>query len=268
MPGKLNILAARPSMGKTALALSMGRYGVRRGIPTLIFSLEMMDFDLMKRFNAMDLDVGLSKFVYTGPSEQELEAVRRNDVEIDKLPLYFVDSVFDIGSILSIAKSAVRKYKIKHIIIDYLQLVNAGAAVSKNSTREAQVSHVSRALKELSMTLKIPIMALSQLNRGVDSRGNPRPRLSDLRESGAIEQDADMVMFLYRPEVYGIKEVDLEDAPGTSSDGFAEIIIGKHRNGACKTCYAHWNAKTTRFKDWTGGSEKLEEAPKPEDSPF
>jgi|1_EtaG_2_1085319.scaffolds.fasta_scaffold02078_13 replicative DNA helicase len=258
MPGKLIVLGARTSMGKTALALTMARYAVKKNIPTLLFSLEMNDFDLMKRFNAMDLGINLSKFVSRGPDAQELESVIRHDKEIAKLPLYFVDSISDIDSIQSIIKSAVHKHGIKYVIIDYLQLVKAPTVAKKGALREAEVAHVSRTLKLLTMSLKIPILSLAQLRREGTTQG-AKPRLSDLRESGAIEMDADMVLFIYRAEVYA----DEKKEDHTDKEGFTELMIAKHRNGPCSSAYAYFDRKTTKFTDWNRKTENVQKQEEP-----
>lgn len=232
----LIIIAARPAMGKTAFALSMIRnIGVDQKCPVGFFSLEMSNIQLVNRLIVNVCEIEAEK-IKSGKLEQH-EWIQLSQ-EVEKLydaPIFIDDtaglSIFDFASK---ARRLVREHHVKLIIIDYLQLMTAGG---KFGTREQEVSTISRSLKGLAKELNIPIIALSQVNRASTTRsaqGNTsandakRPQLSDLRESGAIEQDADLVCFIHRPEYYHI----YEDESGNSLRGMAEIIVAKHRNGA------------------------------------
>lgn len=227
----LIIIAARPAMGKTAFVLSMAKnMSVNFNIPVALFSLEMSNVQLVNR-----LIVNVCELPGEKIKSGQLERFEWEQLDIKLKELYdapiFVDdtpslSVFELRTK---ARRLVREHGVKILIIDYLQLMNASGM--NFGSREQEVSMISRSLKGLAKELNIPIIALSQLNRGVENRqGNEgkRPQLADLRESGAIEQDADMVCFIHRPEYYKI----LEDERGNSLKGMAEIIIAKHRNGA------------------------------------
>lgn len=223
----LIIIAARPSMGKTALALTLARNAaVDHKIPVGIFSLEMATIQLIIRMLCAEGRLN-AHLVRTGklPSEEGVK-LSKNAHRLIESPLYIDDT--PAQSVLEIrAKSRRLKAEknIGMIVIDYLQLMQGPANAE---SREREISHISRSLKSLAKELNIPVIALAQLNRAVESRTDKRPQLSDLRESGSIEQDADVVIFLNRPEFYGIKNF-ADDS--TSTEGVAEVIIGKQRNG-------------------------------------
>ena len=236
-PSDLILLAARPSMGKTALALNiLTRLAVRQHVPAAMFSLEMSKEQLMNRILAQESHVD-SQNIRTGQLKDEewmklVEAagvISESKMVIDDTP----------GITISELRSKARKYKldfdIKIIFIDYLQLM---AGNGRTDNRQQEISDISRALKSLARELNIPIIALSQLNRSVEQREDHRPVLSDLRESGAIEQDADVVMFIYRDEYY---HKDSEEP------GIAEVIIAKQRNGAIGTIKLVWLPQYTQF---------------------
>ena len=231
----LIVIAARPAMGKTAFVLSMARnIAVTARVPVAMFSLEMANVQLVNRLivNVCEIPGDKIKSGQLAPYEWSQLDMRLK--ELYDAPLYVDDtpslSVFELRTK---ARRLVREYGVQLIIIDYLQLMNA-SGMSYNS-RQEEVSTISRSLKGLAKELNIPIIALSQLNRSVENRvgvdpndpNSKRPQLSDLRESGAIEQDADMVCFIHRPEYYKI----YKDAHGNDLRGIAEIIIAKHRNG-------------------------------------
>lgn len=230
----LIIIAARPAMGKTAFVLSMAKnIAVNYKIPVAMFSLEMSNVQLVNRLivNVCEITGDKIRSGKLAPYEWTQLDTKINDLY--NAPLYVDDtpslSVFELRTK---ARRLVREHGVQMIIIDYLQLMNA-SGMSYNS-RQEEVSTISRSLKQLAKELEIPIIALSQLNRGVENRpatdenpDNKRPQLSDLRESGAIEQDADMVCMIHRPEYYHL----YKDAQGNSTKGVAEIIIAKHRNG-------------------------------------
>jgi replicative DNA helicase len=243
-PSDLVILAARPSMGKTAFALSIAREASRRGKAVGIFSLEMSAQQLVLRLISADAEVNLQSLRSGRLSQREM-----NDIvsKIDKLmsaPIYIDDSAA-LSPVEFRAKC--RRMKIEHkidlVIVDYLQLMHAPKAES----REREISVISHTLKQVAKELDIPVLALSQLNRGLEARADKRPMLSDLRESGSIEQDADVVMFVHRPEYYKIEK--FED--GTSTDNVAEIIVGKQRNGPTGDIRLFYNKDLARFANLT-----------------
>lgn len=254
--GDLTVLAARPGMGKTSFALCAARNAVKNKKKTLMVTLEMNERAMAKRLNAMELNIPVEALMKTGPTGEQLDVVIRNSEGIEELPLYLLYGLFELGAIVSAMKVAIRKFGVEFIIVDYLQLVRCNAY--KNN-REQAIAEVSRTLKEVAVVYDIPIVALSQLNRGVENRSVPRPRLSDLRESGAIEQDADMVVFIFRPECYKIETVDVGDMRGIGTKGLAELIIEKHRNGACSTALSTFQAETNKFVDFINQTEKVED---------
>jgi replicative DNA helicase len=222
----LIIVAARPSMGKTAFALSAARNSaVDHDVPIAIFSLEMATIQLVTRLICAEARINAHS-VRTGKFKAEDgPRISRTAHKLSKAPIYIDDSPGQ--TVLEIRAKARRLKAEKNIgliIIDYLQLMSAS---SKLGSREQEISTISRSLKSLAKELNVPVIALSQLNRAVETRTDKRPQLSDLRESGSIEQDADVVIFLNRPEYYGITQF----ADGESTEGIAEIIIGKQRNG-------------------------------------
>ncbi len=240
----LIIIAARPAMGKTAFALSVAKNMADRGIPVAYFSLQMSSLQLVNRLlvNATELS---GEKLKTGKMEQwEWEQLNQRAKSLYDKPIYLDDtpslSIFEFNTK---ARRLVKEHGVKCIIIDYLQLMNASGM--NYGSREQEVSMISRSLKQMAKELEIPIIALSQLNRGVEGRtgDDKRPQLADLRESGAIEQDADMVLFIHRPEYYKITQ----DAQGNSLIGLAEIIIAKHRNGATDTIRLRFKSELAKF---------------------
>ncbi|RIV47469.1 replicative DNA helicase [Flagellimonas pelagia] len=230
-PSDLVIVAARPGMGKTALTLSMARnIAVNSDIPVAFFSLEMSSVQLITRLISSETGLSSEK-LRTGKLEKhEWEQLNVKVKALEKAPLFIDDtpslSIFDLRAK---ARRLASQHKIRLIIIDYLQLMTAGGS-QKGGNREQEISTISRNLKALAKELDVPVIALSQLSRAVETRGgSKRPILSDLRESGAIEQDADIVSFIYRPEYYKIDEWDDEER--TPTQGQAEFIVAKHRNG-------------------------------------
>lgn len=244
----LVIIAARPAMGKTAFVLSMAKnMAVSYGYPVALFSLEMSNVQLVNRLIVNTCEIPGEKIKNGQLLPYEWEQLDFKIKELYDAPLFIDDtpslSVFELRTK---ARRLVREHGIKMIIIDYLQLMNASGM--NYGSREQEVSMISRSLKGLAKELNIPIIALSQLNRGVEGRTGAegkRPQLSDLRESGAIEQDADMVCFIHRPEYYKI----LEDDKGNSLIGLAEIIIAKHRNGATGDVLLRFKSEFARFQN-------------------
>ncbi len=242
----LVIIAARPAMGKTAFVLSMAKnMAVNYNTPVAVFSLEMSNVQLVNRLIVNVCEIPGDK-IKSGRLEQyEWEQLNYKIKELYETPIYLDDtpslSVFELRTK---ARRLVREHGIKCIIIDYLQLMNASGM--NFGSREQEVSMISRSLKGLAKELNIPIIALSQLNRGVENRQGAegkRPQLADLRESGAIEQDADMVCFIHRPEYYKITE----DERGNSLVGLAEIIVAKHRNGATGDVRLRFKSEFAKF---------------------
>ena len=230
-PSDLIIVAARPGMGKTALTLTMARnIAVDFNTPVAFFSLEMSSVQLITRLISSETGLSSEK-LRTGKLEKhEWEQLNVKVKTLEKAPLYIDDtpslSIFDLRAK---ARRLASQYGIKMIMIDYLQLMTAGGS-QKGGNREQEISMISRNLKALAKELNVPVIALSQLSRAVETRGgSKRPLLSDLRESGAIEQDADIVSFIYRPEYYKIDEWDDEERSPTEGQG--EFIVAKHRNG-------------------------------------
>ncbi len=236
-PSDLILIAARPSMGKTAFVLNIAEYvAVRSKITTAIFSLEMSKNQLVNRILSMNSKVD-SQAIRSGELNDEdwaklmesARAVGESGLIIDDTP----------GISITELRSKCRKFKLEHnlglIIIDYLQLMSGG---KKSESRQQEISEISRSLKALAREVNCPVIALSQLSRAVEQRPDKRPMLSDLRESGAIEQDADVVMFIYRDDYYNH---DSEDA------GISEIIIGKQRNGPTGTVKLAWLSQFTKF---------------------
>ena len=245
----LIIIAARPAMGKTAFVLSMAKnMAVDHEIPVAIFSLEMSNVQLVNRLimNVCELEGDKIK---TGKMSKE--DAKRLNTKINIMrgkPLYLDDTPsLSIFELRSKARKLVREKGIRLIIIDYLQLMNAQG--SSFGSREQEVSIISRNLKALAKELDIPIIALSQLNRGVEARQGVEgktPQLSDLRESGAIEQDADMVCFIHRPEYYHLYN---DDKTGKDLRGLAQIIVAKHRNGATDSIWLRFRGKYAKFQN-------------------
>ena len=231
-PSDLIIVAARPGMGKTALTLSMARnIAVDQNIPVAFFSLEMASVQLITRLISSETGLSSEKLRTGKLAKHEWEQLNVKVKGLEKAPLFIDDtpslSIFDLRAK---ARRLASQHGIKMIMIDYLQLMTAGGSQKGGGNREQEISTISRNLKALAKELSIPVIALSQLSRAVETRGgSKRPLLSDLRESGAIEQDADIVSFIYRPEYYKIEEWD--DDERSPTDGQAEFIVAKHRNG-------------------------------------
>lgn len=242
--GELIIFAARPGMGKTAFALKCAYEPAKMGIPTAFFSMETAKRPLVARLISMESEVDGNKFNTSGLDDLDLEKIEKASAEVMKAKLYIDDSsMVTIKDLRIKIKRMIQEHGIKMVVIDYLQLMSGN---EKN--REQEISKISRGLKLLAMEMGIPIIALSQLSRSVETRGgSKRPLLSDLRESGAIEQDADMVVFIYRPEYYSLKEWD--DYGEVPCVGEAEYIVAKNRNGGLVRNRMKFTAKYTKFSD-------------------
>ncbi|MDE5790673.1 MAG: replicative DNA helicase [Muribaculaceae bacterium] len=253
----LIIIAARPAMGKTAFVLSMAKnMAVDFNTPIAIFTLEMANVQLAKRLisNVADLNGEQIKSGKLTPEEWDrLNSRIRN---VFSAPLYLDETPgLSITELRTKARRLVRERGVRMIMIDYLQLMTASGM--KLGSREQEVSTISRSLKGLAKELNIPIIALSQLNRSTETREDKRPVLSDLRESGAIEQDADIVCFIHRPEYY---TKSTEDEHGNDIRGLAELIVAKHRSGAVGDVKLRFVSKYARFENWDEGYKMMQEA--------
>ncbi len=242
----LVILAGRPAMGKTSFALSIAKnIAVDNRVATAFFSLEMSNVQLVNRLISNTCEIDSKKIMNGQLDDSEWARLDRNIRKLDGAPLYLDDTPgLSIFELRTKARRLVREKGVQIIMIDYLQLMNANGMRFGN--RQEEVSTISRSLKQLAKELDIPIIALSQLNRSVEKRDDndgKRPQLSDLRESGAIEQDADMVIFVHRPEYYHI----YHDENGNDLRGMAQIIIAKHRKGAVGDVLLHFRGQYTRF---------------------
>ena len=237
-PSDLVLIAARPSMGKTAFVLNIAQYmAFRKDVTVAIFSLEMSKEQLVNRMLAMESNVDAQKLRNGNLTDSDWDAIVEGIGVIGNSRMIIDDTP---GISISEMRSKCRKYKLEHdlklIIIDYLQLMS-GSGRSTDS-RQQEISDISRSLKALARELNVPVLALSQLSRAVEQRPDHRPMLSDLRESGAIEQDADVVMFIYRDDYYN-KDTELK--------GISEIIIAKQRNGPIGTVNLAWLPEYTKF---------------------
>lgn len=254
----LIILAARPAVGKTAFALNLARNAVMNpSKPTgvAVFSLEMSAGQLVQRILSAESEIWLEKISRGKMEEHEMKQLYAKGVQrLAQAPLFIDDTpALNIFELRAKCRRLKNKHNIGMVIIDYLQLMS-GTGENRNSNREQEISNISRNLKGLAKELSIPIIALSQLSRAVETRGagkdgNKMPQLSDLRESGAIEQDADMVMFLYRPEYYDITTNDM----GENNRGETHVRIAKHRNGSLETIKLRALLHIQKFVEDDGG---------------
>ncbi len=245
-PSDLVIVAARPGMGKSAYAMELAKFAAKKEFPTLVFSLEMVNLQLHKRIVSNELSIHADVVRKHQFSDLDLQIISQTDDFIN-MPLFFEDSIVQLEEMLSKARIIKKEKKIQMIIIDYLQLIE----VKGKSEGNEKVSYISRKLKQLAKELNLPVIALSQLSRKVEERTARRPQLSDLRDSGAIEQDADVIQFIYRPEYYSIPRWDkewngVEDLP---TEGEAEIITAKHRHCGTSRVRLRWNPDFQKFSD-------------------
>ena len=244
-PGDLVIVAGRPSMGKTAFSMNVGEYvAIEQGLPVAVFSMEMGAVQLAMR---MVGSVGMldQHRMRTGKLSSEdwprlthaVQQVQEAQIYIDETP------ALNAMEVRARARRLARQCgQLGLVIIDYMQLMSA---TSSGENRATEISEISRSLKSLAKELNCPVVALSQLNRGLEQRPNKRPIMSDLRESGAIEQDADLILFIYRDEVYN---------PDSPDKGTAEIIVGKQRNGPIGSVRLTFQGASTRFLNHTGAA--------------
>ncbi|MCX5659322.1 MAG: replicative DNA helicase [Planctomycetota bacterium] len=244
--GEVIIVAARPSMGKTALAVNMAEHiAVNTKQPVVIFSLEMSKLQLAQRLLCSRSTVDSQHLRRNMLSDDEWQKLQSAVGQLSEAPLFIDDTPgLSLLALRAKARRLAARHHIKLIVIDYLQLMSGPRADS----REQEVSGISRGIKALARELNVPVICLSQLNRGPEAREGHRPRMSDLRESGSIEQDADMVLMLHREDYYHRGE------EGHVDDNTAELIISKQRNGPTGTVKLHFNSATTRFGNLQGGS--------------
>ncbi len=232
------VLAARPSMGKTALALNIATRAAKENFTIGIFSLEMSAEQLTLRLLSTESEIGFHNIRNVTLTSDEWIEVTNTASKLANMKIFIEDTpMLTVMDLRAKARKLKMEHNLNFLIIDYLQLLSPGR---RHENRNQEVSDISRALKALAKELNIPILALSQLSRAVDSRMDKRPMLSDLRESGAIEQDADLIMFLYRDVVYH---------PETENPALAELIIGKQRNGPTGTVYLNYLRELMKFED-------------------
>lgn len=250
-PSDLIIIAARPGMGKTAFVISMAKnMAIDFNHPVALFSLEMSSVQLITRMISSETGLTSEKLRKGNLEPHEWEQLNVKVKKLSDAPIFIDDtpalSIFDLRAK---ARRLVSQHGVKILIIDYLQLMTAGGA---GGNREQEISTISRNLKALGKELNIPVIALSQLSRSVETRGgSKRPLLSDLRESGAIEQDADIVSFIFRPEYYGMTEWDDDDH--TPCEGQGEFIVAKHRNGGLENIRLKFTGHLAKFSDLEEG---------------
>lgn len=241
-PANLVVIAARPSMGKSSLAINIAQHVAEAGEPVALFTLEMSREEVVQRILSSMASVD-SHRLRTGQLTPEMwQRIARESSRLYEMP-FFVDDSADL-TVTSI-RAKCRRLKRKHkkiglVVVDYMQLMQGP---SRSDNRQQEIAEISRSLKNLARELEVPVIALSQLNRQLEQRENKRPRLGDLRESGAIEQDADIVLFIYRDEAY--------DDKNPETRGLAEVIVAKHRAGATGTVMMTFAAEFTRFRNFT-----------------
>ncbi len=247
-PSDLIILAARPGMGKTSFVLACAlNAAMKFNKPVALFSLEMASVQLVQRLISMESEIEGSKMRNGKLTDAEWQRLQHTVDKLSNVPIFIDDTPgINIFELRAKCRRLKMRENIQLVIIDYMQLMSGSMEANRNSNREQEISNISRALKGMAKELNVPVIAISQLSRAVETRGgSKRPQLSDLRESGAIEQDADIVSFIFRQEYYGM----LEDDDGRSTKGVAEIIIAKHRNGALDTARLRFTDKYARFED-------------------
>ncbi|MFN9390628.1 MAG: replicative DNA helicase, partial [Betaproteobacteria bacterium] len=240
-PGDLVIVAGRPSMGKTALAINMAEnVALEAGLPVAVFSMEMAATQLVMRLLGSLGRLDQHRLRTGRLQDDDWQRLTAAVGRLNEAPIH-IDETPALNALEVRARSRRlhRQYgKLGLIVVDYLQLMSAS---SEGENRATEISEISRSLKALAKELNVPVIALSQLNRSLEQRPNKRPVMSDLRESGAIEQDADLILFIYRDEVYN---------PDSQEKGIAEIIIGKQRNGPIGTVRLTFRGENTRFENY------------------
>lgn len=241
-PGDLILVAARPSMGKTALACGVALNMAQSGKRVVLLTLEMSARGLIERLIATHAGVNLS-LVKQGPPKDVLDRFYQASLDLEKLPIRIVENATSPERQAAIVQTMKQGAGVDVVFIDYIGLMRSG---QRASNRNDEVSEISRSLKHLAQRYEVPVVALSQLNRDCTKRSNQRPQLSDLRDSGSLEQDADVVMFLHRADYYR-RQAD----PEAEMDAMCEIIIAKHRNGPTGTVKLTFLEETMGFIDWS-----------------
>lgn len=237
-PGQMIIIAARPAMGKSTAGLDIARNAsVKHGMTSAIFSLEMSRNEILMRLLSAEAQIHLGRIRGGGMSDADWSNIARRREAMDKAPLFIDDSPnLTMMEIRAKCRRLKQQHDLKLVVVDYMQLMTSGKRVE---SRQQEVSEFSRSLKLLAKELEVPVIAISQLNRGAEQRNDKKPMLADLRESGSLEQDADMVMLLHREDAY-----DHENRPGE-----ADIIVAKHRNGPTATITVAFQGHYSRFVD-------------------
>jgi replicative DNA helicase len=250
-PGDLIIATGRPSMGKTAFALNIMDNAASAGAPGLFFSLEMSKEALVERLVAAEGNVDSMQMRSGRMSQSTWIGIGKAFTALSDRPIWIDDQA---GYTVTEIRSQARRWRLHHakdgpalIVVDYVQIV---AADSRGETRDREVAEISAGLKAMAKDLRCPVLALSQLNRSCEARADKRPMMSDLRDSGSIEQDADVIAFLYRDEVYSKDQCRPEDR------GVAEVIVAKQRNGPTATLKLKWTAESSRFANLSHRSER------------
>ncbi|MEU6996628.1 replicative DNA helicase [Streptomyces sp. NPDC046465] len=238
-PGQLVVVAGRPAMGKSTLALDFARAcSIKHNLPSVFFSLEMGISEINMRMLSAEARVGLHKMRSGTMTEEDWQHLSRRTPAVEAAPLY-LDASTDLTmlQIRSKCRRMLQRHGLKLIVVDYLQLMESG---KRAESRVVEVGQISRGLKKLAKELEVPVVALSQLNRGSEQRTDKKPQLSDLRESGSIEQDADMVILVHREDAYE------KESPRA---GEADLIVAKHRNGPTATITVAFQGHYSRFVD-------------------
>ncbi|MDR3561837.1 MAG: replicative DNA helicase [Negativicutes bacterium] len=247
-PSDLILIAARPSMGKTAFVLNIARnVAVREKKSVAFFSLEMSKEQLVQRLLCSEAPIDAQRLRIGDLKDEDWKRLVVAAERLSSAPIFIDDTP---GMTVAEMRAKARRLKIEHdlklVVIDYLQLMSGQSGSGRSENRQQEISEISRSLKSLARELSVPVVALSQLSRGVESRQSKKPMLSDLRESGSLEQDADIVAFLYREDYYN---------PETENKNLTEIIIAKHRNGPVDTVLLNFQKQFTRFGDYSGRAE-------------
>lgn len=246
--GDLIILAGRPGMGKTSAALDFALYPALNGSPAAVFSLEMSKSQLSKRVLSLISSMPVQKIVTKNLNAYDVDLLEKDGKILNDIPFFIDDSAsINLTELSAKARRLKREQNIELIVVDYIQLM--GGVESKFGNREQEISRISRGLKLLAKELEIPIIALSQLSRAVELRTDKKPQLSDLRESGAIEQDADLVIFCFRPEYYGFDTYNIGSID-ESSFGLFIFIIAKFRQGQPGEIKARWIGELTKIDNY------------------
>jgi replicative DNA helicase len=261
--GDLVIVAARTALGKTSLALNFARNAAaRQSANVAFFSIEMASEQLVQRLLATESGVDSTRLTLGNHSEREERKIMQALGTLGDLPVFFDDSaMLTTSDMRAKAKRLQLERGLDLIVVDYLQLMSSGF---RNENRVQEVSHISRSLKQLARDLDVPVVACAQLSRAADNRASNIPMLSDLRESGSIEQDADVVMFIYREDKYVSREQWEKEHAGDSKHreypaGITQLIVAKHRNGPTGTIHLRFREKIARFEDLLVRDDEWEE---------